>query len=70
MVKIEAIGRELAVDNAVRHNAIGLIVMPGGVDVQIHMKNVQSSAITGDPFTSDTKSAAFGETTTIIDFAL
>jgi len=68
--KIEAIRRELAVDNAVRHDARGLIVMPGGVDVHTHMENVQSPAITCDTFTSGTKSVTFGGTTTIIDFAL
>lgn len=68
--KIEAIGRDLSSEQAVIHNATGLIVMPGGVDVHTHMENVQGSAVTCDTFASGTKSAAFGGTTTIIDFAL
>lgn len=68
--KIEAIAREITTDTALRHDARGLIVMPGGVDVHTHMENVQGPAITCDTFTSGTKSAAFGGTTTIIDFAL
>ncbi len=68
--KIEAIGRELSGDQATIHNATGLLVMPGGVDVHTHMENAQGPAETCDTFASGTKSAAFGGTTTIIDFAL
>jgi dihydropyrimidinase len=68
--KIEAIGRELNPESASRHDATGLLVMPGGIDVHTHMENVQGPAITCDTFASGTKAAAFGGTTTIIDFAL
>ena len=68
--KIEAIGRELSGEQAIIHNATGLLVLPGGVDVHTHMENVQGPAETCDTFASGTKSAAFGGTTTIIDFAL
>jgi dihydropyrimidinase len=68
--KIEAIARQLPVETAIQYDATGLIVMPGGVDVHTHMENVQGEAMTCDSFASGTKSAAFGGTTTIIDFAL
>ena len=68
--KIEAIGRELNREQAIHHDVTGLLVMPGGIDVHTHMENVQGPAITCDTFASGTKSAAFGGTTTIIDFAL
>jgi len=68
--KIEAIGRQLAVDDADHHDATGLIVMPGGIDVHVHMETPMGNDIyTCDTFESGTRSAAFGGTTTIIDFA-
>ena len=68
--KIEAIGRELTVDNAQQHDATGLLVMPGGIDVHVHMETPMGNDVyTCDTFESGTKSAAFGGTTTIIDFA-
>lgn len=68
--KIEAIGRSLQVDDAHLHDASGLLVMPGGVDVHVHMETPMGNGIeTCDSFATGTKSAAFGGTTTIIDFA-
>lgn len=67
--KIEAIGRELTAPSAVKHDATGLLVMPGGVDVHTHMEFRLGPAETCDTFETGTKSAAFGGTTTIIDFA-
>jgi dihydropyrimidinase len=68
--KIEAIGRELTAPNAVQHDATGLIIFPGGVDVHTHMEFLLGDAETCDSFATGTQSAAFGGTTTIIDFAL
>ncbi|MFK8184440.1 MAG: dihydropyrimidinase [Phormidesmis sp.] len=68
--KIEAIGRDLSVDDAQQHNAAGMLVMPGGIDVHVHMETPMGNDVyTCDSFESGTKSAAFGGTTTIIDFA-
>lgn len=68
--KIEAIARSLTVEDAVTHDATGLIVMPGGIDVHVHMETPMGFGIeTCDSFESGTRSAAFGGTTTIIDFA-
>ncbi|MGA1603220.1 MAG: dihydropyrimidinase [Prochlorothrix sp.] len=68
--RIEAIARQLNVDDAEQHDATGLLVMPGGIDVHVHMETPMGNGIeTCDTFESGTKSAAFGGTTTIIDFA-
>jgi dihydropyrimidinase len=67
---IEAIARELTSDKAEIHDATNLLVMPGGVDVHTHMDFPLGDAITCDTFETGTRSAAFGGTTTIIDFAL
>jgi dihydropyrimidinase len=67
--RIEAIARSIDLDNAEQHDATGLIVMPGGVDVHTHMQSPLGEAETVDTFETGMRSAAFGGTTTIIDFA-
>ncbi|MGJ3253087.1 MAG: dihydropyrimidinase [Elainellaceae cyanobacterium] len=68
--RIEAIGRRLDAAPAEQYDASGLIVMPGGVDVHVHMETPMGGGVeTCDTFESGTQSAAFGGTTTIIDFA-
>lgn len=68
---IHAIGARLEVgpDVAVV-DARGLYVLPGGVDCHVHLQNVIGPTITCDTFASGTKAAAFGGTTTVVDFAL
>lgn len=68
--RIEAIARDIPASSVKTHNASGLIVMPGGVDVHTHMEFQLGPAQTCDTFETGTRSAAFGGTTTIIDFAL
>ena len=68
--RIEAIGRSLEVDDAVVHDAAGLLVMPGGIDAHVHMETPMGDGVeTCDSFETGTRSAAFGGTTTILDFA-
>jgi dihydropyrimidinase len=68
--KIEAIARTLNVTDAETYNATGLMVFPGGIDAHVHMETPMGNDIyTCDTFESGTLSAAFGGTTTIIDFA-
>ena len=68
--RIEAIGRALDVEDAEIHDAAGKLVMPGGVDVHVHMETPMGNGIeTCDTFETGTRSAAFGGTTTIVDFA-
>jgi dihydropyrimidinase len=68
---VQAIGKDLAVgpDVAVV-DATGLFVLPGGVDTHVHMENIVGPTVTCDTFASGTKAAAFGGTTTVVDFAL
>ena len=69
--KIEAIGRSLDVADAAVHDATGLLVMPGGIDAHVHMEMPMGNGVeTCDTFASGTQSAAFGGTTTIVDFAM
>lgn len=68
--QIEAIAREINSDSAQTHDASGLLVLPGGVDAHVHMETPMGPLIrTCDTFETGTRSAAFGGTTTIIDFA-
>ena len=68
--QIDAIGRNLAAgaDTTVI-DAVGLLVLPGGVDCHTHMDNTFGDSTTCDSFETGTRSAAFGGTTTIVDFA-
>jgi len=68
---IHAIGQKLVVgEDVAAVDATGLYVLPGGVDTHVHMENVIGPTITCDTFASGTKAAAFGGTTTVVDFAL
>src|SRR5215471_11164837 len=68
--RIRAIGLDLPVGSqAEMHDAAGLLVLPGGVDPHTHLDWDFGVARTADTFGSGTKAAAFGGTTTLIDFA-
>jgi dihydropyrimidinase len=68
---IRAIGAPLFVGEDVAIiDATGLYVLPGGVDTHVHLENVIGPSVTCDTFASGTKAAAFGGTTTVVDFAL
>jgi len=67
--KIETIGKNITVGADVEvHDAKGLLVLPGGIDVHTHLDWEFGSVYTVDTFGTGTKSAAFGGTTTLIDF--
>jgi dihydropyrimidinase len=68
--RIAAIGRSLGEGKAATVvDAAGLLVLPGGVDCHTHMENTFGASTTADTYETGTKSAAFGGTTTIVDFA-
>ncbi len=51
-------------------DATGRYVLPGGVDVHTHMELPFGGTHASDTFETGTRAAAFGGTTTIIDFAV
>jgi len=67
--KIAMIGKDLKAA-AKRINATGKYVIPGGIDVHTHMELPFGGTFASDDFETGTRAAAFGGTTTIIDFAV
>jgi len=51
-------------------DASGLCVMPGGIDAHTHLDMPFGGTHSSDDFATGTKAAAFGGTTTIVDFAI
>jgi dihydropyrimidinase len=50
--------------------AANLLVLPGGIDVHTHLDMPFGGTTSSDDFETGTKAAAFGGTTTLIDFAI
>lgn len=67
---IVAIGRNLPQEGARLVDAQGLYVMPGGIDVHTHFDMPFGGTTASDDFETGTRAAAFGGTTTIVDFAI
>ena len=69
--KITATGAGLPAENAGRViEAQGRYVMPGGIDVHTHLDMPFGGTTSSDDFETGTVAAAFGGTTTLIDFAI
>lgn len=69
--KIAAIGQNLPRDNASGViDAAGNYVLPGGIDVHTHLDMPFGGTTSSDDFETGTRAAAFGGTTTLIDFAI
>src|SRR5712671_605177 len=69
--KITAIAQALPIENAGKViDASGLLVMPGGIDAHTHLDMPFGGTTSSDDFETGTRAAAFGGTTTIIDFAI
>ena len=51
-------------------DAKGLYVMPGGIDIHTHLDMPFGGTMTADDFETGTIAAAFGGTTTLVDFAI
>jgi dihydropyrimidinase len=64
--KIAEIGQGLSGGEAV--SAAGLLVIPGGVDPHVHIEMPTAVTRTSDTWESGSRAAAFGGTTTVIDF--
>ncbi|MFQ5556277.1 MAG: dihydropyrimidinase [Acidimicrobiales bacterium] len=61
-------GLDIAVDRVI--DATDKYVIPGGVDAHTHMELPFGGTVSSDDFESGTRAAAWGGTTTIIDFAV
>jgi len=66
--KIVAIGQDLQAGNAKVIDAAGKLVMPGGVDPHTHFDLPMFETVSSDDHYTGHKAAAFGGTTTVIDF--
>src|SRR3954470_19477206 len=68
--KVVQIGKTLKAPGAKRVSAIGKYVIPGGIDVHTHMELPFGGTMASDDFETGTMAAAFGGTTSIVDFAV
>jgi dihydropyrimidinase len=68
--KVAAIGKDLKAGGAKRIDASRKYVIPGGIDVHTHMELPFGGTMASDDFHTGTVAAAFGGTTSIVDFAV
>ncbi|GGF94863.1 dihydropyrimidinase [Paenibacillus abyssi] len=67
---IVMIGVDLEAEGAEIVDAAGCYIFPGGIDPHTHLDMPFGGTVTKDDFESGTIAAAFGGTTTVIDFCL
>jgi dihydropyrimidinase len=68
--QISVIGKTLEMEVDLTINASNKLVIPGGIDPHTHMELPFGGTFASDDFFTGTRAAAFGGTTTIIDFAV
>jgi len=69
--RVVALGSSLPRENAKRLiDATNKYVFPGGIDVHTHLDMPFGGTTSADDFETGTRAAAFGGTTTLIDFAI
>ncbi len=67
--KIKTIGQNLEIlSDCEQIDASGLLILPGGIDVHTHFDLPMFNTVSSDDHYSGHKAAAFGGTTTVIDF--
>ena len=66
--KISQIGLNLQVAEANVVDASGRMILPGGVDPHVHLDLPMFGTVSSDDHYTGTKAAAFGGTTTVLDF--
>ena len=60
---------EIAIEAAAVEDAAGCHVVPGGIDAHVHLSFAVTETMRAQSTTAGTRAAAFGGTTTVIDFA-
>src|SRR6058998_2326624 len=68
--KVAMIAKEIDIKADKKIDAKGRLVIPGGIDPHTHMELPFGGTSASDDFETGTRAAAFGGTTTIIDFAV
>lgn len=68
--KIVSIGEHLDCQAENKIDAHGCYILPGGIDVHVHMPWPTGSYVSKDDIFSGTRAAAYGGVTTVIDFAI
>jgi dihydropyrimidinase len=66
--RIAALSRELEPQAPIELDAAGCYVLPGGIDPHVHLQMPVGEYVSSDDFASGTVAAAWGGTTTVIDF--
>ncbi len=68
--RIALVGQGLSLPADTVVDASGCLVLPGGIDVHTHLDMPAGEIRSSDDFETGTRAAAFGGTTTVVDFAL
>ena len=67
---IAEIGKNLQHPNAEVIDAVGKLIMPGGIDPHVHLDLPMFGTVSSDDHYTGHKAAAFGGTTTVMDFVV
>jgi dihydropyrimidinase len=68
--KISQIGKNLQHPNADIIDATGKLILPGGIDPHVHLDLPMFGTVSSDDHYTGHKAAAFGGTTTVMDFVV
>ena len=68
--KISRIGLNLEADSDHRVDATGKLILPGGIDPHVHLDLPMFDTVSSDDHYTGHKAAAFGGTTTVMDFVV
>jgi dihydropyrimidinase len=67
---ISLIGKDLEHPNAETIDGTGKLIMPGGIDPHVHLDLLMFGTVSSDDHYTGHKAAAFGGTTTVMDFVV